>query len=60
MQYITDLKGCQFEVAEVAASLIEVKTLLTDVELIMAMNADEVKYWQDIYGKLLKLQSELV
>lgn len=58
MQYITDLKGCQFEVANVGASLMEVRTLLTDVELIMAMHADEVKYWQDINEKLLKLQKD--
>lgn len=59
MYYLTDIKGEQLPVENIAASLKEVNAFLNDVELVIAMHTDELKYWKDIQNQLLQLQGEI-
>ncbi len=56
MYYISDLKGEQLQVEDIQASLQQVNVFLTDIELLSAMTAEEIMYWQDLKEKLLQLQ----
>jgi len=56
MYFITDAKGEQLQVEDENASLAQVNVFLTDAELLSAMTAEEIMYYQDLKEKLLQLQ----
>jgi len=56
MFFITDANGTQLQVDNVSTSLSRVDIFLTDTELLSAMTAEEIMYYQDLKEKLLQLQ----
>ena len=56
MYFITDTKGAQLQVEDINSSLAQVEVFLTDEEIISAMTAEEIIYYQDLKEKLLQLQ----
>jgi len=56
MYFITDANGEQLKVEDVNVTLAQVEVFLTDVEILPAMTAEEINYYQDLKQKLLQLQ----
>jgi hypothetical protein len=56
MYFITDANGGRLTVEDVNNSLSQVNVFLTDAELLPAMTAEEIMYYQDLKEKLLQLQ----